>query len=118
MDKLKANVIDAGSWVEIHRIVLVPGERAPQCPSDTQHATLEMCIEGFLTTSVTVGEAAEVVTVASRRLLGTLTQVNPGYTHAFGPPIPELLSIGGEVRAILRGGTCGWPVTPRGGKTW
>jgi hypothetical protein len=33
---------------------------------------------------------------------GVLSDVNPGYMHSFGPPIPELLSIGVEVRAMLR----------------
>ena len=45
---------------------------------------------------------AEIMTPAGRRLRGTLTAVNPSYTHGFGDPLPELSAIGGEVRAILR----------------
>ena len=33
-------------------------------------------------------------------------EVNPAYTHLFGAPIPELSTIGGEVRAILRERGC------------
>ena len=43
-----------------------------------------------------------VLTPAGRRLRGTLTAVNPAYTHGFGEPLPELSAIGGEVRAMLR----------------
>lgn len=82
--------------------MLAPGERAPQCPVDTQGVPLEMCVKGVLSEAAPVGEEVEIVTVAGRHLRGTLTQVNPGYTHTFGPPIPELMSIGGEVREILR----------------
>ncbi len=91
-----------GTWVEIHRIVLAAGERAPQVPDDTQRVSLEMRVKGFLVAPASVGEEAEIVTQAGRRLRGTLTEVNPAYSHSFGPPVPELSTIGGEVRAILR----------------
>ena len=91
-----------GAWVEIHRCVLQAGERAPQVPEDTRGVPLEMRVKGFLVAPAAPGEAAEIVTPAGRRLRGTLTQVNPAYTHGFGPPIAELSTIGGEVRAMLR----------------
>ena len=79
-----------GAWVEIHRCVLQTGERAPQVPEDTRGVPLEMRVKGFLVAPV------------GRRLQGTLTAVNPAYTHGFGAPLPELSTIGGEVRAMLR----------------
>ncbi len=97
-----AGLIDKGSWVEIHRVVLPPGERAPQVPADTQGIPLELRVKGFLVVSATLGDEAEIMTPAGRRLRGTLAESNPAYTHGFGPPIPELGAIGGEVRAILR----------------
>ncbi len=97
-----AKLIDAGTWVEIHRVVLPAGERAPQVPADTQAAPLEMRVKGFLVASATLGAEAEVITPADRRLRGTLTECNPAYTHGFGPPIAELSAIGEEVRAMLR----------------
>ena len=102
MAKARANVVDAGSWAEIHCVVLASGERAPQCPPDTQQVPLEMRVKGFLSLPARVGDKVEIVTMAGRYLQGTLTQGNPGYTHTFGPPIPELLSIGSEIRLILR----------------
>jgi hypothetical protein len=49
-----------------------------------------------------LGDQVEIVTVTGRRLNATLVEVNPAYAHGFGPPIPELLTIGSEVRALLR----------------
>jgi hypothetical protein len=95
-------LIPRGTWVEIYRIVLPPGERAPQTPEDTQRVPLEMRVKGFLVEPAALGGTAEIETPAGRRLRGTLVAVNPGYSHGFGPPIPELLSIGAEVRARLR----------------
>jgi len=94
--------VDRGTWVEIHGIVLPPGERAAQVPDDTRKVPLEMRAKGFLTAPAVMGEEAEILTAAGRCLRGTLAVVNPAYSHGFGPPIPELTAIGSEVRAMLR----------------
>jgi hypothetical protein len=91
-----------GTWVELHRVLLPPGERAPQVPEETQRVPLELRVKGFLVAAARPGEAAEVVTPAGRRLRGTLDGVLPAYEHGFGPPVPELLSVGAELRARLR----------------
>ncbi len=93
----------AGSWVEIHRIVLPAGERAPQVPEDTKHVPLEMRVKGFLAAPAAIGEEVEIVTRSGRRLRGRLVEVAPAYTHGFGAPLPELVTIGEEVRRLLRG---------------
>lgn len=90
-----------GTWVEIHSIVLTPGQRAPQVPEDTQAVPLEMRAKGFLSEEAGVGEEAFITTAAGRRLIGVLVAVNPPYAHGFGAPIPELSTIGMDVRAIL-----------------
>ncbi len=97
-----AELIAKGTWVEIRRIVLPAGERAPQVPRDTQAVPLEMRVKGFLVAPARLGEEAEIVTRVGRRWRGTLTEVNPAYTHSFGTPVPELSTIGDEVRAMLR----------------
>jgi hypothetical protein len=102
MRKAMAKPTAPGVWVEIHHVVLMPEERAPQVPEDTKQVPLEMRVKGFLATPAALGEEAEVVTPAGRRLRGVLREVNPVYTHGFGAPIPELSPIGGEVRALLR----------------
>jgi hypothetical protein len=94
--------IAAGTWVEIHSVLLSPGGRAPQVPEDTRRVPLEMRVKGVLVGPAVLGEDAEIETAVGRRLRGTLVATNPAYTHGFGPPIPELAPIGAEVRAILR----------------
>ena len=97
-----AELVASGTWVEIHSIVLGADQRAGHIPQDTQRVPLEMRVKGFLVAAASLGEQVEIVTVAGRRLRGTLAQVNPSYTHGFGPPIIELLAIGGEVKGLLR----------------
>ena len=90
-----------GVWVEIHTIILEPGQRAPQVPDDTRQTPLEMRVKGFLAESAAIGELAEIMTVAGRRLNGRLSKVNPAYEHGFGAPIAELSTIGQELRCLL-----------------
>ena len=94
--------IEKGTWVEIHKVVLKASERAPQVPEDTRRVPLEMRVKGFLLTPAAIGEDAEIETPSGRQLRGKLTEVNPAYTHSFGAPVPELSSIGRDVRALLR----------------
>ena len=91
----------AGSWVEVHRIVLPAGERAPGVPEDTRQVPLEAKWKGFLVHDAVLGEEAEIRTAAGRHIRGTLTRIEPAYSHGFGPPVPELARVGGEVRALL-----------------
>ncbi len=91
-----------GSWVEIHKIALDAGKRTALLPEDTRRVPLEMRVKGFLVAAAALGDEAEIETLTGRRLRGRLTATNPAYSHSFGPPIPELSTIGGEVRAILR----------------
>ena len=90
------------TWVEIGGIVLPKEERAPHLPDDTKQVPLEMRVKGFLLHDALIGEEAEIVTLSGRRVKGTLTEINPVYTHLFGRPIPELSPIAGEIRKILR----------------
>ncbi len=93
-----------GDWVEIHSIVLPAGQRAAQVPADTQAVDLEMRTKGFAVRAGRIGEPMEIRTLCGRTMEGTLIAVNPSYTHGYGSPIPELLSIGLELRALLKEG--------------
>ena len=95
--------VDRGTWVELHRVVVPAGERAPQVPEATQQVPLELRVTGFLARDATVGEDVEVVTAAGRRVRGRLDRVLPRHDHGFGPPVPELLHVGPELRALLQG---------------
>jgi hypothetical protein len=96
-----AERIAKGTWVELERVILAPGERAPQVPDETQRVPLEMRVKGVLVADTALGEPAEVLTPAGRRLGGTLREAAPAYTHGFGPPVPELRAVGEELRARL-----------------
>ena len=97
-----AELVAAGSWVEISAIVLEPNQRAPHIPDDTKRVPLELRVKGFLVAPAALGDEAEVVTAAGRKIRGILTAVNPAYSHGFGAPIPALSVIGGQVRVLLR----------------
>ncbi|MGB5616148.1 MAG: 2-amino-4-oxopentanoate thiolase subunit OrtA [Desulfobacterales bacterium] len=90
------------AWVEISGVVLQKDERAPNLPDDTQQLLLEMRVKGFLLHDAEKGGEADIITSSGRTVRGTLTEINPVYTHMFGRPIPELSPIAGEIRAILR----------------
>ncbi len=97
-----AEVVPAGTWVELHEIVLPAGRRAPQVPEETQRVPLERTVRGWLVSPAALGDRAEVTTAAGRQLGGRLVEVAPAYSHSFGPPVPELSQVGAELRALLR----------------
>lgn len=90
-----------GDWVQIHRIILPAGQRAPAVPAETQAVPLEMRVKGFLDHDAALGEEVTVTTVIGRTLKGRLEAVNPPYTHSFGPIPPELVRVGMELRQRL-----------------
>ena len=93
-----------GQLVEIHQVILRPEERSGDVPEDTRKVPLEAWIKGRTLTEAGVGEEVEIETASGRRVKGTLTEVNPGYTHTYGPAAPELEPIGRELRQMLKGG--------------
>ena len=90
-----------GEWAEIRLVLLAPGARAPGLPEDTERVPLEARVKGFLARNARAGEIAVVTTAAGRQVEGTLLRVLPESGHSFGRPVPELLPIGGELRARL-----------------
>lgn len=91
-----------GDWVQIHSVLLEAGQRAPHVPEDTQQVPFEMWLKGFLDDAeAEVGQAVTITTVIGRQVSGTLVAVRPRYPHDFGEPVPQLQSIGRELRAML-----------------
>ncbi len=97
-------MIEKGSWVRIHKIILEPSQRAPQVPEDTKLVPLEMWVKGYLQKEAQTGDCVEIITLTGRKEQGMLIEVNPYYDHNFGKFIPELLVIGKQVRDIVIGG--------------
>ncbi|MCK7476174.1 MAG: 2-amino-4-oxopentanoate thiolase subunit OrtA [Candidatus Moduliflexus flocculans] len=96
--------IAKGSWVQVEQVVMQPGERAPQVPEDTKAVPLMLWVKGTLLEEASVGDTVEIETAIGRRMTGKLVAENPPYTHGFGRPIPELLGVGAELRALLERG--------------
>ena len=94
-------LVKSGEWVEIHKVVLAAGQRAPQVPEDTQAVPLEMRVKGFALEGGAMGDCIKIRTLNGRTMEGTLIAKNPSYNHGYGSPIPELLPIGLELKALL-----------------
>ncbi|KPU42523.1 hypothetical protein OXPF_43080 [Oxobacter pfennigii] len=90
-----------GDWVQIHQVVLHPGERADNLPQDTKNVPLEMWIKGFINHDGKLNDTVEITTVTGRCVKGELTEINPGYSHGFGKCVPEILHIGLDLKKIL-----------------
>jgi len=90
-----------GDWVQIHKILLKPGERAARVPQETKLVPFELRVKGFINRDAKIGEQVTITTYTGRELTGKLVAVNPAYGHDFGQPVPELLTIGRELRTLL-----------------
>lgn len=88
-----------GDLVQIHKIILEPGERPDTLPECTKSVPYECWIKGFLLNrEATIGDEVQIETFIGREISGTLVSVNPPYDHTFGLPQNELLSIGRELK--------------------
>jgi hypothetical protein len=98
------NSAKKGDWVQVHRILLKPEERAPQVPEDTKKVPLEIWVKGIALHDAKTGEVVEVKTATGRKVKGVLTAVNPRYVHDYGDFVPELLKVDMQLKEILFGG--------------
>ena len=92
-----------GDWVQIREVVLEPKDRAPQVPEDTKKTPLLLWVKGKAQGPANIGDTIEIETATSRRVKGTLTAVNPSYSHSYGEYVPELAKVGEQVRNLLFG---------------
>lgn len=90
-----------GEWVEVERVLLEPADRSSALPPETAAQPLVMWVKGFARDGAGLGEEVTVETMTGRLVTGRLTDVNPGYTHTFGRPAPELTHVGRDLRARL-----------------
>ncbi len=93
-----------GEWVEVQRVVLEAGQRSESIPPDTAEVPYLARVKGFLLEDARVGGRVTIETIIGTLVEGTLIAVNPLYGHDFGRPVPELLPVGNELRALLGGG--------------
>ncbi|HEY5277485.1 MAG TPA: 2-amino-4-oxopentanoate thiolase subunit OrtA [Coriobacteriia bacterium] len=90
-----------GDWVEVRYVLLEPADRAANLPADTAAQPLLVWMKGFARAEAIVGGDLSIETTTGRTVTGVLTDVNPGYTHTFGRPAPELTHVGRDLRARL-----------------
>ena len=88
-----------GDWVEVSYVLLEPADRSANLPPETAEKPLVVWVKGFARAAASGGESLEVTTMTGRLVTGVLTDVNPGYTHTFGRPAPELTHVGADLRA-------------------
>ncbi len=94
-------MIPKGTWVQIHAILLEPGERADNLPEDTKKTPLQMWDKGFLVKDAEIGDRVEVRTAVGRTISGSLVAAEPAFHHDFGDFVPEILIIGEIIKATL-----------------
>ena len=92
-----------GQWVQIHKIILEPKDRAPQVPDDTKLVPCTMWVKGYLNADAEVNKPCEITTLTGRIVEGVLDEIEPAYTHDFGKYVPELAIIRDQVRNMLWG---------------
>ena len=91
-----------GDFIQIHKVILKPGQRPDTLPECTRSVVYEGWVKGFLISeSANVGDEVKIETFIGREISGVLAQVNPTYDHNFGIPQKELVYIGNESRRRL-----------------
>lgn len=99
-----SNIAKKGDWVRIKNTILKVGERAAQVPEETKAVPLDMWINGFLAEKeAKIGDTVKITSLAEREHEGVMVEIMPRYNVDYGQPQPELLTIGPELRAVLRG---------------
>jgi 2-amino-4-ketopentanoate thiolase alpha subunit len=93
--------VPAGTWVELERVILKPGKRAPGIPADTASVPFAARVRGFLLTPARMGTTAQARTQAERVVAGRLRAVLPRNPADFGDPSPELLRVGKAMKQRL-----------------
>jgi hypothetical protein len=93
-----------GDLVQIHKVILTPEQRPEGLPESTKVVPYEGWIKGFLLENeANIGETVRIETFIGRELSGTLVEVNPAYSHNFGKPRLELLTIMKELERYSGG---------------
>lgn len=90
-----------GQWVEVERVLLEPHERSSDLPPDTAAMPLRVWVRGLAQAEAALGDSLTVETMTGRLATGRLSAIEPGYTHTFGSPPPEIVAIGRDLRARL-----------------
>ncbi len=93
-----------GDLVQVHFVILEPGDRAENLPETTRSVPYEGWVKGYLLEEqAEIGQVVRIESFIGRELKGTLSDINPIYDHNFGEPQPELNFIGKEAWKKIKG---------------
>lgn len=87
-------------WAEVQWTVLDAPERSTNLPAETRATPYVARVRGSAV-EPRRGAEVEVTTVAGRRLRGVVTDLDPGYLHSFGRPLPEWVHMRDAIRRLL-----------------
>ena len=94
-------MIKKNTWVQIHKIILKPAERAENIPADTKNVPLELWVKGYLQNDAQMNDEVTIKTITGRIETGTLVAINPSYQHNYGEFVPEILKVASMVKESL-----------------
>lgn len=84
-------------WVEVEWTALAPRDRREGIPDDTASTPLRVRARG-MAVAAAPGTEATVTTVIGREVTGLVREVEPGYHHSFGRPLPPWLEMRDAIR--------------------
>jgi 2-amino-4-ketopentanoate thiolase alpha subunit len=87
-------IVAKGTWVEVERVVIRGGERAPGFMKDPLRPPQVVRVSGFLLEDAELGQHVRIRTIIGNEHSGKLRIENPGYGHSFGNTFPELMRVG------------------------
>lgn len=96
-------MIKKNTWVQIHKVILSPNERAVNLPDDSKLVPLEMWVKGFLQEPTILGEKGVIKTLSGRIEEGIVVAINPSFMHNYGDFVPEIIKISQFVKKELYG---------------
>lgn len=98
-------------WVELEWEELAPDERASGCPPDTRTVPYLARVRG-MAAAPTVGDDTEVRTPTGRLIRGRVRELDPGYEHSFGHPLPAWVHMKNHIRDLLKAAPGPTPKAP------
>ncbi len=84
-------------WVEVEWTALAPEDRREGIPGDTAATPLRVRARGMVS-GAELGTEATVTTVIGREVTGLVREIEPGYHHSFGRPLPAWLTMRDAIR--------------------
>lgn len=86
-------LIKKGTFVRIEKTILAPEDRTAKIPDDTKSVPFKMWTKGVLLEDTNLLEEAEIMTMAKRKDVGKVVEVDPFYTLNYGQFLEEMIEM-------------------------